>query len=254
VPAPPKAPPAQRAAPPPRPAPEPPKQVAKAEPAPPTPKAPPEPPAPSPDALTKPPEPPAVKPPDAPAPPPPPVTPPAQAEAPRALAAPPAVPPGPGGERAGGQTQTALAKPPTSPPPSIFRQPGAGGGGLRGGRGGVEGEPIPLDTPEPKYQDYFKKIREKIQAKWVYPREAGDRGLQGELLLEFHIAKDGRLAFIELRNSSGARILDDYAMRAVELAQPFPPVPDDIAKRVLAINGLFKYQIVGASLLNQYLR
>ncbi len=43
-------------------------------------------------------------------------------------------------------------------------------------------------------------------------------------------------------------------MRAVELAQPFPPVPDDIAKRVLAINGLFKYQIVGASLLNQYLR
>jgi TonB family protein len=253
-PAPPKAPPAQRAAPPPPPAPEPPKQVAKAEPPQPAPKAPPEPSAPSQDALSKPPAPPALKSPDAPAPPPPPVAPPAQAEAPRALAAPPAVPPGPGGERVGGQTQTALAKPPGSPPPSIFRQPGAGGGGLRGGRGGAEGDPIPLDTPEPKYQDYFKKIREKIQAKWIYPREAGDRGLQGELLLEFHIAKDGRLAFIELRNSSGARILDDYAMRAVELAQPFPPVPDDIAKRVLAINGLFKYQIVGASLLNQYLR
>ena len=190
-----------------------------------------------------------MKPPDAPAPPPPPVAPPAQAEAPRALAAPPAVPPG-----SGGQTQTALAKPPSSPAPSIFRHPGSGGGGLRGGRGGVEGEPIPLDTPEPKYQDYFKKIREKIQANWIYPREAGDRGLQGELLLEFHIAKDGRLEFLELRNSSGAEILDRFAMNAVRLAQPFPPVPDDIAKRVLAINGLFKYQIVGASLLNQYLR
>ena len=254
APAPPKAPPAQRAAPPPRPAAEAPKRVAKAEPAPPAPKVPTEPPAPSPDALSKPPEPAAVNPPTAPAPPPPPVAPPAKAEAPRALTAPPAVPPGPGGERVSGQTQTALAKPPSPPAPSIFRHPGSGGGGLRGGRGGVEGEPIPLDTPEPKYQDYFKKIREKIQANWVYPREAGDRGLQGELLLEFHIAKDGRLAFIELRNSSGARILDDYAMRAVELAQPFPPVPDDIAKRVLPINGLFKYQIVGASLLNQYLR
>ena len=205
APAPPKAPPAPRADPAPRPAPEPPKQVAKAEPPPPAPKAPPEPPAPSPDALSKPPEPPAVKPPDAPTPPPQPAAPPAEAQAPRTLAAPPAVPPGPGGERVGGQTQTALAKPPSTPPPSIFRQPGAGGGGLRGGRGGAEGEPIPLDTPEPKYQDYFKKIREKIQAKWVYPREAGDRGLQGELLLEFHIAKDGRLAFIQLRNSSGAR-------------------------------------------------
>ena len=43
-------------------------------------------------------------------------------------------------------------------------------------------------------------------------------------------------------------------MNAVRLAQPFPPVPDDIAKQVLSINGLFKYQIVGASLLNQYLR
>jgi protein TonB len=182
------------------------------------------------------------------------VAPPAQAEAPRALAAPPAVPSGPGGERVGGQAQTALARPPSPPAPSIFRQPGAGGGGLRGGRGGVEGEPIPLDTPEPKYQDYFNKIREKIKANWIYPREAGDRGLQGELLLEFHIAKDGRLAFLELRNSSGAEILDRFAMNAVRLAQPFPPVPDDIAKQALSINGLFKYQIVGASLLNQYLR
>ena len=43
-------------------------------------------------------------------------------------------------------------------------------------------------------------------------------------------------------------------MNAVRLAQPFPPVPDSIAKQVLPINGLFKYQIVGASLLNQYLR
>ena len=199
--------------------------MAKAEPPPPAPKAPPEPPAPSPDALSKPPEPPAVKPPDAPAPPPPPVAPPAQAEAPRALAAPPAVPPGPGGERVGGQTQTALAKPPSPPAPSIFRQPGAGGGGLRGGRGGVEGDPIPLDTPEPKYQDYFNKIREKIKANWIYPREAGDRGLQGELLLEFHIAKDGRLEFLELRNSSGAEILDRFAMNAVQTGAAIPAGP-----------------------------
>ena len=147
------------------------------------------------------------------------------------------------------QPQVAVAR----PLDSMRRQPGGGGGLVGGGRGGVEGAPIPLDTPEPKYQDYFNKVRERIKSKWTYPRQAGERGIEGELLIEFHIAKDGRLEFIALRNSSGVAILDDYAMTAVKLAQPFPPVPDDIAKRTLAINGQFRYQIV-SGLVNQFLR
>ena len=154
-------------------------------------------------------------------------------------------------------SQSAASAPPqvavARPPDSMRRQPGGGGGLLGGGRGGVEGEPIPLDTPEPKYQDYFNKIRERIKANWIYPRQAGDRGIEGELMIEFHIGKDGRLAYIELRHSSGTPILDDAAMWAVKLAQPFPPVPDDIAKQSLAINGQFKYQIV-SGLVNQFLR
>jgi periplasmic protein TonB len=146
--------------------------------------------------------------------------------------------------------QVAVARPPA---PSIWRQPGGGGGLQGGGRGGVEGEPVPLDTPEPKYQDYFNKVREQIKSKWVYPRQAGERNIEGELLIEFHIAKDGRLEFIELRHTSGQPILDDAAMTAVKLAQPFPPVPDEIAKRTLAINGQFRYQIV-SGLVNQFLR
>jgi len=146
--------------------------------------------------------------------------------------------------------QVAVARPPA---PSIWRQPGGGGGLQGGGQGGVEGAPIPLDTPEPKFQDYFNKVREQIKSKWVYPREAGERNIEGELLIEFHIAKDGRLEFIALRQTSGQRVLDEAAMTAVRLAQPFPPVPDDIAKRTLAINGQFRYQIV-SGLVNQFLR
>src|SRR5262249_46384134 len=78
------------------------------------------------------------------------------------------------------QPQVAVARPPAS----IWRQPGGGGGLQGGGRGGVEGDPIPLDTPEPKYQDYFNKVRERIKSKWVYPRPAGERGIEGELLIE----------------------------------------------------------------------
>ena len=40
------------------------------------------------------------------------------------------------------------------------------------------------------------------------PRGA-DESPAGELLIEFHIAKDGRLEFVELRHSSGVEILDE---------------------------------------------
>jgi len=162
----------------------------------------------------------------------------------------PAAPAKPETAQAAGQgSQPSAASQPSNPqvatarPPSIYRPP-AGGGGLQGGgRAGVEGEPIPLDTPEPKYQDYFNKIREKIKANWIYPYEAGSRGIEGDLSIEFVIAKDGHLQFIELRRSSQVKMLDEYALRAVKLASPFPPVPDDLAKQALAINGLFVYRI-----------
>ena len=134
----------------------------------------------------------------------------------------------------------------------MFRR--GGGGGLKGGRGGIEGEPIPLDTPEPKFQDYFNQIRERIKSKWIYPYEASSRGIEGELLIEFGIAKSGELQFIERRRSSGVEVLDDYAMRAVQLASPFPPVPDSLSKGGLPINGTFRYHILTGGMINNYLR
>jgi TonB family protein len=134
----------------------------------------------------------------------------------------------------------------------MFRR--GGGGGLKGGRGGIEGEAIPLDTPEPKFQDYFNQVRERIKSKWIYPYEASSRGIEGELQIEFGIAKSGELQFIERRRSSGTEILDDYAMRAVQLASPFPPVPDAISMGGLPINGIFRYHILGSGLINNYLR
>ncbi len=99
----------------------------------------------------------------------------------------------------------------------------------------------------------MRKVREKIKANWIYPREAGERNIEGELLIEFHIAKDGRLTYIELRHTSGTDILDSYAMNAVKFASPFPPVPDALAKQTLAIHGQFRYQIV-SGLVNQLIR
>ena len=148
--------------------------------------------------------------------------------------------------------RVASTPPESSPTSGMFRR--GGGGGLKGGRGGIEGEAIPLDTPDPKYQDYFNQIRERIKSKWIYPYEASSRGIGGELSIEFGIAKSGELQFIERRRSSGVELLDDYAMRAVQLASPFPPVPDAISKSGLPIHGIFRYQLLGSGLINNYLR
>lgn len=110
--------------------------------------------------------------------------------------------------------------------------------------GDVEGASIPLDTGEPKYQGYFNSVRERIRSKWTYPREAAERSIQGEALIEFRIAEDGRLESVELQRSSGTILLDEAALAAVRQAEPFPPLPDGLATRSLTINGKFRYQII----------
>jgi TonB family protein len=148
-----------------------------------------------------------------------------------------------------------LAKPHVELPPSLQRERPGGGGGLLGGRGGVEGEPVPLDTTNPRYSDSFERIRRQIKEKWIYPREAGEKGIGGQLVIEFAIKKDGWLQFVDLKRSSGVAVLDQYALNAVKLAQPFPHIPDLVSRGPIGIAGIFTYQIVDSSrLLNEFLR
>jgi protein TonB len=132
-------------------------------------------------------------------------------------------------------------------------RPQSHGGGLRDGRGGIEGEPIPLDTRDPKFSDYFERIRKQIKENWVYPREAAEKNVGGSLMMEFGIAKDGQLRYIELRRSSGIPVLDDYAVNAVKLAQPFPPIPDQLSRTGIPVVAVFNY-IIDIGALNNFLR
>jgi TonB family protein len=83
---------------------------------------------------------------------------------------------------------------------------------------------------------YFIRVQEQISAKWGFPLVAGKGGLEGDLLIELRIAKDGSLDRVWLLRSSGVPAFDEAALTAVQGAQPFPPVPDEVAKQTLAIN------------------
>ncbi|HEV8615622.1 MAG TPA: TonB family protein [Methylomirabilota bacterium] len=129
---------------------------------------------------------------------------------------------------------------------------GAGGGGQ--GRAGIEGEPIPLDSTNPKYSDYLDQVRRRIKAKWNFPCVKDETTRQcdyktTDLLVEFGIAKDGHVPFVNVLRSSGYPIYDDYAVNAIKLAMPFPPIPDAFSKTGVPIHATFSY-IVESSLTN----
>ena len=203
----------------------PPTKVARAAPSPDTPRS----------AVAPKPAPPTPEPPDAsrtPAPAPRPTTPdPAAEPAPAPHAAPPPA--------------AASAPAPTAPPapPQVAAVPpqrgdvvdirsalrrGAGGSGEA--RAGITGEPIPLDSSDPRFSEYLEQVRRQIQAKMVYPCVRDPQtGLcepkTTSLFLHFGILKSGQLQFVEVVKGSPWEIYDDYSMNAIKLASPFPPVP-----------------------------
>lgn len=61
-----------------------------------------------------------------------------------------------------------------------------------------------------------------------YPDQARRDQLSGTLILDVAINAKGELLSIDLRQSSGHKVLDDAARRIVNLAAPFSPFPDKL--------------------------
>jgi len=112
-----------------------------------------------------------------------------------------------------------------------------GGGGFR---------LTPLNAPEVQYISYFASIKRKIELVWQYPYEAAAAGIQGELTLDFVIARSGAVNSVELVGSSGSKILDDEAIRSIRKAAPFDPIPAQYKIPSLQIRGRFVYVHGGA--------
>jgi protein TonB len=127
-----------------------------------------------------------------------------------------------------------------------------GTGGKATGKEGVTEEGgggfrlTPLNAPEIQFISYFASIKRKIELVWQYPYEAAAAGIQGELTLDFVIARSGAVNSIELVRGSGSKILDDEAIRSIRTAAPFDPIPAEYKIPSLQIRGRFVYVHGGA--------
>jgi periplasmic protein TonB len=178
----------------------------------------------------------------------------------------PARDPEPPREASPPQPQPRVAAVPPQPPmvdsKAALRRGGPGGAGGSGeGWAGIEGEPIPLDSRDPKFNDYLERVRRMIKEKWGYPciKDVASGHCDyksARLVIVFGILKDGRVPMLEVAEQSGYAIYDDYAANAIRLAQPFPPVPASLlataksGSQGVKIVAAFQYVLVESSLTN----
>jgi len=94
-----------------------------------------------------------------------------------------------------------------------------------------------LNAPEIQYISYFASIKRKIELVWQYPQDAANAGIQGELTIDFIIARDGSLESVHILQGSGYKILDDEAVGSIRIAAPYYTIPN------LRIRAHFIYQM-----------
>lgn len=87
-------------------------------------------------------------------------------------------------------------------------------------------------TQEFRFARYIEDWRQKIErvGELNYPQAARDQRIYGSVVVTVSIRTDGSLEKVEINRPSGQKILDDAALRIVNLAAPFAPLPADISK------------------------
>ena len=87
-----------------------------------------------------------------------------------------------------------------------------------------------INSPDDVLRKFFLSVRRKIKSRKRYPITAQKAEIEGRVGVKMTILKDGRLEKCKIVESSGYEILDRAALRSVQDASPFPPIPD-AAKR-----------------------
>ncbi len=116
-------------------------------------------------------------------------------------------------------------------------------------REGVEiGDEVWLTTQQSMLTSFFRRLSDKIDLVWTYPRQAANQRIQGTVGLTIVINKKGELLDVLLDRSSGSDILDSEAIQAIYRAAPFGPITKRYPHEVLKIHANFRYQIGGRSI------
>lgn len=108
---------------------------------------------------------------------------------------------------------------------------------------GIKSATVNLNTTTIKYASYLLHIKEKIENVWEYPTKAQREGIDGVLVIKFSINKNGSVYNATILRSSGKKILDKAAIKAIYDAARYDPFPKYWTINRLNIIGTFVYRL-----------
>ena len=87
---------------------------------------------------------------------------------------------------------------------------------------------ISASTQQYEYATYMRAWVQKVEriGNLNYPDQARRQGLSGRLIMTVSVGRDGEVRGVLINKSSGRKLLDDAAVRVVQLASPFAPLPN----------------------------
>jgi len=97
---------------------------------------------------------------------------------------------------------------------------------------------IMLENADFKYSYYTTAIVKKISRYWQWSNSYSSY----RAVVYFRIEKDGFVKFVEIKESSGDEGFDENAVRSVQLASPFAPLPDGYNQEHLGVYFEFKFR------------
>lgn len=89
-----------------------------------------------------------------------------------------------------------------------------------------------------KYRLYYNMIWEKIRDSWVLP-EGITRGKNLEAIVALRIKRDGTIEKYWIEKGSGNTYFDQSAIRAINKANPLPPLPQDFGEDIFEVGVRF---------------
>lgn len=106
------------------------------------------------------------------------------------------------------------------------------------GSGFMQNKGIMLENADFKYSYYTTAIVKKISRYWQWSNVYSSY----RAVVYFRIEKDGFVKVVEIKESSGDEGFDDNAIRAVQLASPFAPLPEGYNQDHLGVYFEFKFR------------
>jgi protein TonB len=109
--------------------------------------------------------------------------------------------------------------------------------------GGAEGSvAIGVEGPISQYAYYLQAVRDKIATHWSPPAGLVSGGKQVASMVNFRIDRRGKISASYVEEPSGHGVFDKAGLRAVALAEPLPPLPQDYPGEWLGIHLRFVYR------------